>query len=172
VQETTLDERFSELRRLVDDEIARARKAVIAELGRALARMRAASDEAEWNNVVLEAGRAFSAEPAALEFIASLAALTAPAAPPRAADAGARRFAKVKVAEIQLYQTAAVAAGRAARDIYGSLQKEIDAARAAFREKFLTPTNGTVDYLHAELVRVLANDDSTLLGPGYPGPLV
>jgi hypothetical protein len=171
VAESTLDERFLELRRSVDSEIARARREVIDELARAVARMRSASNEAEWNTAVLESGRIFSAEPAALELLASLAALTVPALTGLAADGSARRFAKVKVAEIQLYQAPAVKNGRAARDLYGSLQPHIDAARQAFQERFLTNGNHTVDYLHAEIVRTLANDDATLLGPGYPGPL-
>ncbi len=165
-----LDERFAELRRLVDDEIARARRDAIAGLSRALARMRAASNETEWNAVVLESGRTFSGEPEALELLASMASLTAPLGAPRAADASAQRFAKVKIAEIQLYQSASVKAGRAARDLYGSLKPQIDAAREVFRQKF--SAQGTADYLHTELVRVLAGDDATLLGPAYPGPLV
>lgn len=164
---TTLDERFAEIRRLVDDEIAGARRDLIAGLARALARMRAASTETEWNHAVLESGREFSGEPAALELLASMAALTAPSYAPRPQDVSAQRFARVKIAEIQLYQAAAVKNGRASRDLYGSLRTEIDTARAAFREKF----NGTADYLHEELVRVLANGDAALLGPGYPGAL-
>ncbi|MBZ5601470.1 MAG: hypothetical protein LAO79_04110 [Acidobacteriia bacterium] len=96
-----------------------------------------------------------------------MAALTAPSYAPRPQDVSAQRFARVKIAEIQLYQAAAVKNGRASRDLYGSLRTEIDTARAAFREKF----NGTADYLHEELVRVLANGDAALLGPGYPGAL-
>jgi hypothetical protein len=172
VPEATLDERFAELRRFVEEEIARERRDLIAGISRALTRMRAASNESEWNAAVLESGRAFSNDPAALELLASLAALTAPSSAPRAADVSAQRFAKVKIAEIQLYQSAAVKTGRAAHDLYGSLKPHIDAAREAFREKFLTPPNGAADYLHTELVRVLANDDATLLGPAYPGPLV
>jgi len=172
VPEATLDERFADLRRLVDQEIAQARREVIDRLARAVARMRSASNESEWSAAVLEAGRGFSNEPDALELLASLAALTAPAAAAVTSDAAAQRFAKVKIAEIQLYQAAAVKAGRAARDLYGSLQPHIDAARKAFGERF--PGNGgrTADYLHQELVRTLANDDATLLGPNYPGPLV
>ena len=170
--DATLDERFAELRRLVDEEIARERLGLVTGISAALARMRSASNEAEWNTAVLESGRAFANEPAALELLASLAALTAPSAAPRASDASAQRFAKVKIAEIQLYQSGAVKSGRATCDLYGSLKPHIDAARNAFREKFLTPANGTADYLHAELLRVLANDDATLLGPAYPGPLV
>jgi hypothetical protein len=173
VPEATLDDRFAELRRLVDLKIAEARRSVISELSRALARMRAAQTEAEWNHAVLESGRLFANDPAALELLASLAALTVPALPPRAADASAQRFARVKIAEIQLYHAPAVHAGRAACDLYGSLQSQIDAARDAFRERFMNgSSDGPADYLHSEMLRVLANDDATLLGPRYPGPLV
>jgi hypothetical protein len=87
-------------------------------------------------------------------------------------DTRAQRFARVRVAEIQLYHAAQIKTGRATGDIYGALRAQMDAAREAYREKFLTPVNGTADYLHAEFVRTLANDDAALLGPTYPGPLV
>ena len=83
----------------------------------------------------------------------------------------ALRFARVKVAEIQLYQASQVKSGRAARDLYGALGPHIDAARKAFRDRFLIPLNGVPDYLHQELVKTLANEDAVLLGPSYPGPL-
>ena len=58
-----------------------------------------------------------------------------------------------------------------ARNIYASLEAQIDAAREKFREKHMSaPT--MVDYLHLEMVRSLAEDDAILLGPNYPGPLV
>jgi hypothetical protein len=171
VSESNLDERFTELRRSVDAEIARARRDVIDELARAVARMRSAANESEWSAAVLNAGRAFSGDAGALELLASLAALTAPAAAVLATDVGAQRFARVKIAEIQLYQGAAVKSGRAARDLYGWLKPQIDAARRAFEERFLRNGAHTADYLHSELLRVLANDDATMLGPEYPGPL-
>ena len=182
VIESTLDERFLELRRSVEAEIARARQELIAELSLAVSRMRTASNEAEWSAAVVESGRALANEPAAIEFLGMLASLTWPSAAtsPSAAEAapqpekgnlGAQRFARVKVAEIQLYHPSSVKAGRAAKDLYGTLKPQIDAAREAFRERFLTPVNGTGDYLHAELVHELANDDATLLGPDYPGPM-
>lgn len=166
-----LDEQFADLRRLVDAEIARARRVVIDQLSFAVARMRSAGNEAEWNTAVLESGRAFSEDAGALELLASLAALTAPAQAASATDVAAQRFAKVKIAEIQLYQGTAVKSGRAARDLYGQLKPQIDAARRAFEERFLKNGTRTADYLHSELLRVLANDDATLLGPEYPGPL-
>ena len=82
----------------------------------------------------------------------------------------ALRFARVKVAEIQLYQAPQVRSGRAARDLYGALGPHIDAARRAFRDRYLIPLNGVPDYLHLELVKTLAKDDAVLLGPSYPGP--
>lgn len=171
----TLDEQFAALRRSVGQQIATARREVFESLSGAVSKMRAASNEAEWHNAVLESGRPFAEEPAALELLAALAALTAPSSvessAARATDLSAQRFAKVKIAEMQLYQAPAVKAGRASRDLYGSLRPHIDAARQAFQQRFLTAGNGIADYLHAELVRTLANDDATLLGPGYPGPL-
>ena len=83
----------------------------------------------------------------------------------------ALRFARVKVAEILLYQASQVKSGRAARDLYGALGPHIDAARGAFRENFLLPLGGVPDYLHQELVKTLAKEDAVLLGPSYPGPL-
>jgi hypothetical protein len=168
-----LDELFSKLRRSVEGEIARGQQDLIEHFTKALSRMRAASNEQEWNAAVVESGKAFAGNPTAIEFLAKLVALTAPksSAMPAKEDLTAQRFARVKVAEIQLYQSPAVKAGRVSRDLYGTLQPEIDAARDAFRERFLTPGNETGDYLHAELVRELANEDATLLGPGYPGPM-
>jgi hypothetical protein len=179
VPEATLDEQFAALRWSVDQQIGRVRREIFASLSAALSKMRTASNETEWHNAVLESGRPFAGDSAALELLASLAALTAPStaenavslAVPRANEASAKRFAKVKIAEIQLYQAPAVNAGRASRDLYGSLRPHIDAARQAFLERFLKPGHDIADYLHAELVRTLANDDATLLGPGYPGPL-
>jgi hypothetical protein len=177
VAASTLDEHFTALRRAVDSELIRSRGQLLEELTRALHRLRTASNESEWNAAVAESTNAFKGDPAALEFLSTLAAITAPSkegeplAPDQDLSLRAQRFARVKVAEIQLYQPAKVTAGRAARDLYGSLQPHIDAARAVFRERFLTPGRKIADYLHAELVRTLANDDAELLGPGYPGPM-
>ena len=172
----TLDERFDELRRAVDCEIARARCGFAGEVARAVSEMRGTSNEAEWTATLAEWNRSFAGNAPALELLATLADLVAPVVRKNwqsgiAVDVRAQRFARVKIAEIQLYQASAVKAGRAARDLYGSLQPHIDAAREQFKERFLTPGKEIGDYLHAELLRELANDDATLLGPGYPGPL-
>lgn len=82
----------------------------------------------------------------------------------------ARRFARVKVAELRLYQSQAVIDGRAAKKLYSGLKAEIDLARQQYQEEF-PASAGTPDYLHEELVRTLANNDATLLGVDYPGAL-
>jgi len=83
----------------------------------------------------------------------------------------ARRFARVQVAEMRLYKSRQVRSGRQACNLYGALKEEIDASREAYRRQFLAVPN-MVDYLHQELVHSLSNDDPSLLGPDYPGPLV
>ncbi len=83
----------------------------------------------------------------------------------------AQRFARVKVAELQLYHDHAVRAGRKNRRLYENLRLQIDDARGLFQDQFLQRPHKMADYLHLELVRTLANDDETLLGLEYPGPL-
>jgi hypothetical protein len=84
----------------------------------------------------------------------------------------AQRMARVRVAEMRLYHESELRSGIAAGDIYGGLQKAIDAARDQFLQSFLSKSPTMVDYLHLEILRGLAHDDDRLMGPNYPGPLV
>jgi len=84
----------------------------------------------------------------------------------------AQRFVRVRVAEMRLYQAEAVARGRARRDLYTKLKAAIDSARQTFQQDYLASCPSMKDYLHLELLRVLAQGDAALLGPDYPGPLV
>lgn len=178
--DSTLDQDFlaagesiKALRESVDRAIADAGRETLTAIAEAMSRMRDAANVSEWNAAVDQAREKFAGQMEALELLAGIAALTAPqpASAENLNEAGARRFARVRVAEIQLYHASEVKAGRAARDLYGALQPHIDAARLAFQEKYLSNGTPTADYLHSELLRALANDDTTLLGPGYPGPL-
>jgi hypothetical protein len=176
VPELTLDERFSELRRAVDDEVACAKSTLLQQLSRALSRLESAGNHNEWRTAADESAASFADDPAALQLLEKLAALTAPKIKiPLGQDHDlrlrAQRFARVRVAEIQLYEAAAVQSGRAARNLYQALRPQIDSAREAFRERFLTAGQPVSDYLHAELVRTLANEDAELLGPDYPGSM-
>jgi hypothetical protein len=142
---------------------------------RALDKLRAANGNPCWRDAVIEASAEFSRGVSGL--LETLRVVSVPAAKvPDAAVSSevlprARRYARVKVAEMQLYAADRVAAGRTARHLYAALRPEIDQARAGFTEEFLTSAHAMPDYLHEELVRVLAQDDETLLGPDYPGSL-
>ncbi len=82
----------------------------------------------------------------------------------------AKRFAKLLVSEIELYNKSKVADGRKNQDLYKRLKSDIDRSRQTFEKRFGKVLNKQFDYLHDELVRTLAVNDSTLLGPEYPGP--
>jgi hypothetical protein len=83
----------------------------------------------------------------------------------------AQRFARVRVAEIRLYQADGVKAGRESRNLYDALQSQIEMGREDFQKQFLEVSPTMVDYFHQELVRTLANHDAEMLGSEYPGPL-
>ncbi|MCZ2079744.1 MAG: hypothetical protein HUU41_15305 [Bryobacteraceae bacterium] len=84
----------------------------------------------------------------------------------------AQRFARVKVAEIRLHRAEAVRAGRKERQLYSAVKQAVDSARETFGREFVSASPTMVDYLHMELVRTLANDEISVLGPDYPGPMV
>ena len=84
----------------------------------------------------------------------------------------AQRFARVKAAEMLLNFPLDVQAGRRRKAIYAALHAVIDEQRKQFAELFFTDTRTMIDYLHVELVRTLANDDVSLLGAEYPGPML
>lgn len=84
----------------------------------------------------------------------------------------AQRMARVRIAEMRLYQPNELRSGVEGSNIYGSLQREIDAARTQFLQNFLSKSPTMVDYLHLEIMRSLAHEDDRLLGHGYPGPMV
>ncbi len=84
----------------------------------------------------------------------------------------AQRFARVQVAQMRLDWAEAVERGRRQSNLYDELRAGIDAAREKFREEHIAACRSMRDYLHLEMVRVLAQDDAARLGPDYPGPLV
>jgi hypothetical protein len=137
-----------------------------------LQRLRAGSGNAVdplWRTSVIESAAVCSRGVAAL-----IESMRAPAEPPRDMNdehLQAQRFARVRVAEIALYQASQVKAGRSAHNLYGTLKAQIDGARDGFQQKFLTEARGIPDYLHQEMVLVLAQNNASLLGPDYPGPL-
>ncbi|MBI3666200.1 MAG: hypothetical protein HY236_08260 [Acidobacteria bacterium] len=84
----------------------------------------------------------------------------------------AQRFARVLVADLQLYRAQEILEGKQAFNLYGRLQDEIDKSREAYHRKFGSTSAASIDYFHLELLRTLAGGREELLGPGYPGPMV
>jgi hypothetical protein len=83
----------------------------------------------------------------------------------------AQRFARTRVAEMQLYKPELSRKGNERQDLYLYLKPEIDAAREGYRAQFMTVPS-MVDYLHLELSSTLAHGNELLLGPDYPGQMV
>jgi hypothetical protein len=76
----------------------------------------------------------------------------------------ARRFARLLVSEIKLYNEEQVERGREAGDIYQRLQEDIDRSREMFEKRIAPEIRENHDYFRDELVRILADGDSEALG--------
>ncbi len=77
---------------------------------------------------------------------------------------GARRYARLLVSEIKLYNEAAVRTGREERDLLQRLRPEIDRAQRLYEERVPAQVGGRHAYFHQELVQTLADGDPSLLG--------
>jgi hypothetical protein len=84
----------------------------------------------------------------------------------------ARRFARLLVSEIKLYNEQKVKDGRAHDDIYTRLRDEIDRSRQMYDKRVHPTVAPRYDYFHQELVSTLAEGDADKLGAGYPGATV
>ncbi|MGB7584158.1 MAG: hypothetical protein WBM11_04865 [Terriglobales bacterium] len=118
---------------------------------------------------VAAAAVASSAAPAAM------AAAAAPApdafAQMSVADADvhrkAQRFARLLMDEVKLYNQAKVAEGRKNKDLYDRLKEDIDKSRNTYTKRYGSTAAASADYFSQELIRSLAEDDVTLLGPNF-----
>ncbi len=86
--------------------------------------------------------------------------------------ADAKRFARLLASEIKLYNEQRVEEGRANRDIYVRLKRDIDRSRDMYEKRVSPLVSRKVDYFHDELIRVLGDNDPASLGSDYPGPRV
>jgi len=84
----------------------------------------------------------------------------------------ARRFARLLVSEIKLYNEKKVTEGRDAQDLYERLREAIDRSREMYDKRVQAPVAAKFDYFHYELVNSLADGDSVRLGSSYPGSTV
>ena len=81
----------------------------------------------------------------------------------------ARRFAKLLVDEIKLYNQMKVVEGRSHKDLYARLKDDIDKSRATYDKRYGSTSASSGNYFTQELIRILANDDPSLLGDGFSG---
>jgi hypothetical protein len=84
----------------------------------------------------------------------------------------ARRFARLLVSEIKLYNEQKVADGRAQGDLYQRLQEYIVRSREMYDKRVKPEVAQRYDYFHQELVNTLAEGDAAKLGSAYPGAAV
>ena len=99
-----------------------------------------------------------------------------PAAPPppaapvlspeeQKAHEDAKRFARLVVSEIKLYNEAKVNEGRRQKDIYERLKEDIERGRQMYTDRVAAPVREATNYFYDELVRILAGGDASALGP-------
>ena len=83
---------------------------------------------------------------------------------PEDTTASARRYARLVVSEIKLYNENAVQEGRSRRDLLARLGPEIDRARRLYEERVPAVVRERSGYFHQELIQTLAGGDPSLLG--------
>jgi len=84
----------------------------------------------------------------------------------------ARRFARLLVSEIKLYNEQKVTEGRAQNDLYDRLREYIDRSRDMYDKRVKPEVAQKYDYFHHELINALAEGDAAKLGHTYPGATV
>ena len=84
----------------------------------------------------------------------------------------ARRFARLLVSEIKLYNEQKVVEGRSQGDLYQRLREYIDRSREMYDKRVKPEVAQRYDYFHNELVSTLAEGDEAKLGSAYPGATV
>jgi hypothetical protein len=80
----------------------------------------------------------------------------------------ARRFAKLLVEEIKLYNQPKVIEGKHNRDLYDRLKEDIEKSRATYEKRYGETPVASAGYFNQELIRVLADNDVSLMGASFP----
>jgi hypothetical protein len=77
----------------------------------------------------------------------------------------AKRFARLVVSEIKLYNESKVSEGRRHKDLYERLKEDIERGRQMYSDRVAAPVRDSTNYFYDELVRILAGGDASALGP-------
>jgi hypothetical protein len=81
------------------------------------------------------------------------------------AHEAAKRFARLVVSEIKLYNEAKVSEGRRQKYLYERLKEDIERGRQMYAERVPGSIRDATNYFFDELVRILAGGDAGALGP-------
>src|SRR5262249_31514381 len=81
----------------------------------------------------------------------------------------AKRFAKLLVDEIRLYNQAKVKEGRQSRDLYRVLKEDIEKSRDTYNRRYANTSVAEAGYFTEEVIRILADNDTSVLGSDFPG---
>lgn len=81
----------------------------------------------------------------------------------------ARRFARLLVSEIKLFNANNVAAGMQSGDIYRRLKDYIDRSREMYDKRVKAEVSARWDYFDEEIIKTLASGDRGKMGVDYPG---
>jgi len=79
----------------------------------------------------------------------------------------AQRFARLLMDEIKLYNQAKVSEGRKNRDLYDRLKDDIEKSRDTYKKRYGNTVAADADYFSVELLRSLAEDDVSVMGPNF-----
>jgi hypothetical protein len=79
----------------------------------------------------------------------------------------AQRFARLLVDEIKLYNQAKVSEGRKNKDLYDRLKDTIEKSRTTYQRRYGNTVAASGDYFQHELIRSLAEDDRSTMGPNF-----
>ena len=79
----------------------------------------------------------------------------------------ARRFAKLLVEEIKLYNQPRVEEGRQHKDLYDRLKVDIEKSRSTYDKRYAESAVASADYFTQELIRILADNDASLMGASF-----
>ena len=79
-------------------------------------------------------------------------------------EESARRYARLLISELKLYNESAVEEGREHRDLLARLGPEVERARRLYEEKIPAAVRERASWFDEELVRTLAGGDASTLG--------
>ena len=88
-----------------------------------------------------------------------------PAPEEQKAHEDAKRFARLVVSEIKLYNESKVSEGRRNKDLYERLKDDIERGRQMYADRVVAGVRDSTNYFYDELVRILAGGDQSALGP-------